>query len=147
MVKGLAELMYQDVSEDKWDQTNLTREKLNYSNESLYLVNEYVNRLKGTDLLNKNVNTFSIRIGAYIGEVIRKNINDDYHWYEYTTVEHLIPKAHNFNDYIKTQQVIYSKKNNRMIVPMYEVYNYFLGNFEYKDLYSYVTEMIEQNSS
>lgn len=42
----------------------------------------YVERLmnteKGIELLNKHFDNFVVRIGAYIGEVIKRNINQDF---------------------------------------------------------------------
>jgi hypothetical protein len=44
--KFMAELLYEDVSSEKWDQANLTKDNLNLSIESVRLVDEYADRLK-----------------------------------------------------------------------------------------------------
>jgi len=38
------------------------------------------------ELLKNHFENVVIRIGAYIGEVIKTNINQDYKWYEYDSV-------------------------------------------------------------
>ncbi|WP_260398278.1 hypothetical protein [Peribacillus simplex] len=48
-IKFMAELLYEDVSSEKWDQANLTKDNLNLSIESVRLVDEYADRLMHTD--------------------------------------------------------------------------------------------------
>ncbi|WP_052245809.1 hypothetical protein [Sporosarcina sp. ZBG7A] len=146
VVKSLSTLMYRDVSTNQWDQINLTKENLDYSIESLSIIDEYIEKVKGTELIKKNLNTFSIRIGAYVGEVIRRKLGKDYNWYDYQTIEHLIPNAQDFYDYIKSQQVLYSKKDKQFIIPMYEVYDCFQGNSQYTNINSYVVEKVNNQS-
>ncbi|MDR7080500.1 hypothetical protein J2Y03_005587 [Neobacillus niacini] len=77
-LKGIAKLMYQDVSDDSWDKENLTKSNLDFTIESVRYIDMYTKRLMntefGTELLNKYFDNLVIRIGAYIGEVIKNNI-------------------------------------------------------------------------
>jgi hypothetical protein len=43
--RGLAKLMFQDVSDDSWDQRNLTKENLDFSLNSLDYMNQYIDNL------------------------------------------------------------------------------------------------------
>lgn len=89
-LRGMAALMYRDVSEDVWDKENLTKRNLDFSIESIRFIDLYAKRLmdteKGVDLLNKHFDNIVLRIGAYTGEVIKNNIKQDFKWYEFESV-------------------------------------------------------------
>lgn len=91
-LKGIAKLMYQDVSDDNWNQENLTKRNLDFTIESIRYIDAYTKRLgttqMGRELLKNHFDNFVVRIGAYIGEVIKRNIYQDYKWYEYDSVYH-----------------------------------------------------------
>ena len=55
------------------------------------------------ELLKNHFENFVIRIGAYIGEVIKTNINQDYKWYEYDSVYHFSSALDEVNSGIKTR--------------------------------------------
>jgi hypothetical protein len=73
--RGLAKLMFQDVSDDSWDQRNLTKENLDFSLNSLDYMNQYIDNLlnpkRGQELLEKHFSNFVTRIGAYLGKSSR----------------------------------------------------------------------------
>ncbi|WP_260357620.1 hypothetical protein [Peribacillus frigoritolerans] len=87
-----------------------------------------------------------IRIGAYIGEIIKRNINQDFKWYEYDSVYHFSSALDGVHRGIKTATVLYSKKRDRVIVPLTVVAQYLEGNSTYTDFLKYVEETIKQNS-
>ena len=70
-LKGIAKLMYQDVSDDSWDKENLTKRNLDFTIESIRYIDLYAKRLINTDfgtkLLNNHFDNFVVRIGAYMG--------------------------------------------------------------------------------
>ncbi|MCM3617656.1 hypothetical protein M3936_08690 [Sutcliffiella horikoshii] len=78
-LQGIAKLMYQDVSDDSWDKENLTKRNLNFTIESVRYIDTYAKRLMntafGNKLLSMHFENLSKRIGAYVGEVIKNNIN------------------------------------------------------------------------
>ncbi|MFJ7854954.1 hypothetical protein ACIQX3_19595 [Peribacillus frigoritolerans] len=43
-LKGIAKLMYQDVSVDTWDQENLTKRNLDFTIESIRYIDAYTKR-------------------------------------------------------------------------------------------------------
>lgn len=111
-LKGIAKFMYLDVSEDSWDQENLTKRNLDFTVESVRYIDGYLYRLlnteHGTELLDKHFDNFMVRIGAYIGEVIKNNIKQDFYWYESGSVRKY---SSNFDGIYNTSQtVLYSKK-------------------------------------
>lgn len=113
-LKGMATLMYEDVSNDPWDQENLTKRNLDYTIESIRYIDQYTNRLMttemGTSLLDDHFDNFVLRIGAYIGEVLKRNMNQDITWYEFNSVYHYSSKLDDVQREIKEEAVLYSKK-------------------------------------
>ena len=57
----------------------------------LIVCKRLINTDFGTELLNKHFDNFVVRIGAYIGEVIKNNINQDFYWYESNSVRNYSP--------------------------------------------------------
>ncbi|MBO1511374.1 hypothetical protein [Metabacillus bambusae] len=150
-LNGIAKLMYQDVSDDSWDKENLTKRNLDFTIESVRYIDIYTKRLMNTEfgieLLNKHFDNFVVRIGAYIGEVIKSNIKHDFYWYESDSVHNYSP---NLDDRVysntKTQSVLYSKKWDIVILPLDVVSQFLKGNSPYSNFLIYVEETIRQNS-
>ncbi|UYZ21174.1 hypothetical protein [Mesobacillus jeotgali] len=149
-LKGIAKLMYQDVSNDSWDKENLTKRNLDFTIESVRYIDMYTKRLMGTEfgteLLSKHFDVLVLRIGAYVGEVIKSNINQDYYWYKSDSVENYSPNLNELHSVNKTQSVLYSKKKDIVILPLSKVSKLLKGNCQYSSLLTYVEEMIKQNS-
>jgi hypothetical protein len=61
-LKGIAKLMYQDVSVDTWDQENLTKRNLDFTIESIRYIDAYTKRLSttqmGRELLKNHFDNF-----------------------------------------------------------------------------------------
>lgn len=149
-LKGIAKLMYQDVSNDSWDKENLTKRNLDFTIESVRYIDMYTKRLMntefGTELLNKHFDNLVVRTGAYIGEVIKNNIKQDFYWYESDSVYNYSPKLDGVFNNTKTQSVLYSKKRDIVILPLNVVSQFLKGNSSYSDFLTYVEETIKQNA-
>ncbi|MEA0563447.1 hypothetical protein [Lysinibacillus irui] len=147
-LKGIAKLMYQDVSDDSWDKDNLTKRNLDFTIESVRYIDIYVKRLMntefGTELLSKHFDSLVDRIGAYIGEVIKNNINQDFYWFEFDSVRNYSPNSEFSNN--STKSVLYSKKKNMVILPLNVVSEFLKGRSPYSNLLTYVEEIIKQNT-
>ncbi|MFO1441854.1 hypothetical protein KDN24_01155 [Bacillus sp. Bva_UNVM-123] len=147
-LKGIAKLMYQDVSDDSWDKENHTKRNLDFTIESVRYVDIYVKRLMntefGTELLNKHFDNLVNRIGAYIGEVIKNNINQDFYWFESDSVRNYSPNL-KFNNN-NSKSVLYSKKKDMVILPLNVVSEFLKGSSPYSNLLTYVEETIKQNN-
>lgn len=149
-LKGIAKLMYQDVSNDTWDQENLTKRNLDLTIESIRYIDNYTKRLMTTEmgksLLHNHFDNFVNRIGAYIGEVIKNNINQDHKWYTFDSVYHYSSNLDNVQSEIKEEVVLYSIKNDIVLLPLSEVAQFLKGNSSYTNFLTYVEEIIKQNS-
>ncbi|RIW37412.1 hypothetical protein D3H55_05090 [Bacillus salacetis] len=145
-LKGRARLMYEDVSKDPWDQENLTKRNLDYSLESLRIVDAYIMRLKNreydSDLLYDHFQNFVSRIGAYTGEVIKRRLDRDFQWYEAQSVI-----RHTSNHAVKglereSETVLYSKAMDEVISPLSTVSQFLKGDSYYKSLLAFVEDMV-----
>jgi hypothetical protein len=148
-LRGIAKLMYQDVSDDSWDKENLTKRNLDFTFESVRYIDMYTKRLMntefGTELINKHFDNLVVRIGAYIGEVIKNHVKQDFFWYESDSVHNY---SHNLDGVFrntKTQSVLYSKKRDIVIEPLNMVSEFLKGNCPYSNFLTYVEETIKQN--
>ncbi|WP_409250700.1 hypothetical protein V1502_11030 [Bacillus sp. SCS-153A] len=143
-LKGIAKLMYEDVSSDAWDQEYLTKRNLDFSIESVRLIDRYVKRLLDveydTDLLDQYYDHFIMRLGAYIGEVIRRELNEDFYWYESHSVHKFSPDLDKADDGMGT--VLYSRKRNELISPLNAVSQFLKGNPSYTSLLSYTEKTV-----
>lgn len=97
-----------------------------------------------TELLSKHFDNLVDRIGAYIGEVIKNNINQDFYWFESDSVRNYSPNLEFSNN--STKSVLYSKKMNKVILPMNVVSEFLKGRSPYSNLLTYVEEIIKQNT-
>ncbi|QUW20451.1 hypothetical protein JSQ81_11315 [Sporosarcina sp. Marseille-Q4063] len=145
-LKGSAKLMYKDVSKDAWDQENLTKENLDFTIDSIRYIDLYAKKLMTTDaeLLNKHYDNFVDRIGAYIGEVIKRNIEQDFHWYEFDSVYNHSSNLYEITRNKKGWTLLYSKKSDEVIMPLLVVAEFFEGDSTYPDFLGYVEKVIHE---
>ncbi|WP_025025774.1 hypothetical protein [Caldalkalibacillus mannanilyticus] len=149
-LKGIAKLMYDDVSDDAWDQENLTKRNLDFTIESIRYIDLYVNRLltteQGQALLNEHFDHLVSRIGAYIGEVIKSKIQEDFCWYEFHSVyQHSSNLAEEYR-HTSPYTLLYSKKRDVVLSPLSEVAQFLQGKSDYPDFLAFVEHMVKQHS-
>ncbi|MBM7663653.1 hypothetical protein JOC25_000109 [Solibacillus kalamii] len=146
-LKYMAELLSKDVSPDQWDQHNLTKANLDYSLDSVRLVNEYADRLIQTEfgqqLLKEHADNFTTRIGVYLGEVIKNHKAGKYRWFDFNSIKKNTVHLNHYVLSVKDESVLYSKKMDTVLCPIYEVKQYFEGNSNYDNFMAYVEEAIE----
>lgn len=149
-LQGIAKLMYQDVSDDSWDKENLTKRNLDFTIESVRYIDMYTKRLmnleSGAELLNKHFDNFVVRIGAYLGEVIKINLKQDFYWYEFESVYNYSNKLDGVYSSIKSPSVLFSKKRDIVILPLNVVSEFLNGNSSYTNFLTYAEKMIRENS-
>ena len=147
-LRGIAALMYEDVSSNPWDQENLTKRKLDFTVESVRTVDLYSQRLMTTEdglkLMNQYFDNFVVRIGAYLGEVVRSSIYDnDFQWYEFNSVNSYSSKLNENDRRPETDTVLYSKKRDIVLFPIADAELFLEGKSTYPTLLKYVEETIK----
>jgi hypothetical protein len=97
-------------------------------------------------LNSRHFDNLAERIGAYIGEVIKNSINQDFYWYESDSVRNYSSNLNEEFSNSKIQGVHYSKKRDMVILPLDVVSQFLKGNSPYSNLLSYVEETIKHNT-
>lgn len=146
-LRGMATLLFEDVSNDPWDQENLTKRKLDFTVESVRTIDLYSKRLMTTEdqLLNQYFDNFVVRIGAYLGEVIKTSMYDnDFQWYEFNSVHSHSSKLNESDRRSGTDTVLYSKKRYIVLFPLSEAELFLKGNSPYPTLLNYVEETLKR---
>ncbi|NAR67127.1 hypothetical protein [Acinetobacter haemolyticus] len=102
-LSDLADMFYSEKNDPVYQFETLNPKKLDYSIESLKLIDTYLSDLRKTNLDqisdDQRFKTI-LRTGAYVGEVIRKNDkNRKWYWVDYETAKEINPdffkeKAH-----------------------------------------------------
>jgi hypothetical protein len=95
-----------------------------YSLDSLKYIEDYLNSLRDSKELEGNYNLIVLRVGAYLGEVIRNNSNKDYHWYDFETGTKLQPIISDYGKSIATSAVLHSSKSGDTTFPINKVCKY-----------------------
>jgi hypothetical protein len=141
-LKGVSQLIFEDVSKEEWDIKYLTSTNLDYTIDSLQLIDQYAKKLKGSDLLNQYFDILVSRIGSYLGEVIKRNSKGDFHWYNLKVIENKFPSLKEYSKSMKQNEILYSEKLNIVVLPMYEASIFLKGTSKYKDLTTYAKTVI-----
>ena len=146
--KYSAKLLFEDVSSDKWDKDNLTKANLDFSIDSVRLVNEYADRLIQTEfgqqLLKEHHDNLITRIGAYLGEVIKHHKDGKYRWYDFNSIRENTLHLDKYSISVQDESVLYSKKIDDVLCPIYEVKQYFDGKSKYTNFLKYVEVAIKE---
>ena len=146
--KYSAEMLFKDVSSEKWDKDNLTKANLDFSIDSVRLVNEYADRLIQTEfgqqLLKEHHDNLITRIGAYVGEVIKHHKDGQYRWFDFNSIRENTVHLNNYSISVQDESVLYSKKMDNVLCPIYEVKQYFDGKSKYSNFLEYVEVTIKK---
>lgn len=96
----------------------------NYSLASLKFIDNYLDTIRGSKELELNYNRIVLRVGAYVGEVIKKNSKKDYHWYDFKTASILRPSIKDWKEQIETAAVLHSMETGETTFPINKVCKY-----------------------
>ena len=145
--KFSAELLFKDVSSDQWDKDNLTKDNLDFSIDSVRLVNEYADRLIHTEfgqqLLKDHPDNFITRIGAYLGEVIKNHKMGQYRWFDFHSIKENTVHLNDYKNSVEDEAVLYSKEMDKVLCPIYEAKQYMDGKSTSDNLLTYVEDAIK----
>jgi|GEM_PF-1409553 len=73
----------------------LNSSKLDFSEESLVIIDQYLAVMRQKNLEGESLMKFVFRCGAYVGEVVRRNAKDsEYHWIDFPTAAKLDKDKH-----------------------------------------------------
>jgi hypothetical protein len=89
----------------------LDASQLNFSVESLASVDKHLEMMRKKNLAGQSLIKFVLRCGAYVGEVIRRNIKGkEYHWLDYENAAKLDKNIAGFGKNIGTIGILWDGK-------------------------------------
>lgn len=109
--------------------------------DSLKLIDDYLESIREENELEEIYNSLVLRLGAYVGEVIKSNSKKDYHWYDFKTAKKLQPSIKDWEEQIGTAAILHSAETGEMTFPINKVCK-FIDNGSVDSLYSYAKIMI-----
>jgi hypothetical protein len=101
-----------DERRDLFGYQFLDRKKLDYSLDSLRHIDEFLEQIRQNPGIEKAWSDVVVRVGAYLGEVIRRNsTNHAWYWIDFESAKSLDPTAcEAFGEGIGMTAVLYSGK-------------------------------------
>lgn len=103
---------------------------LDFSVESLGVVDQHLEVMRQTNLVEKALISFVLRCGAYLGEVIRRNAKDkQYHWLDYEEGAKLDKTVAGFGKNLATAAVLWDGKGG-FTFPLGKVIKYLQNGSE-----------------
>ncbi len=122
----------------------LRPKKLDYSLKSLKHLDDYLDEIRKTKEVEQDWNKTVLRVGAYVGEVIRRSdAKGRWHWVDHDTAVQLDPKGwKNFEKSIFTAAVLY-QGGQSFCFPIGKVYK-FLENGREDSVRAFARVMIDK---
>ena len=119
--------------------------KLDFSIESLGVVDEHLEVMRKKDLAGQQLATFVLRCGAYVGEVIRRNSKDKkYHWLDFEEAAKLDKVVASFGKSLASAAVLWDGKAG-FTFPFNKVVKYLQNGSE--DSVKFFAQVIISNPS
>ncbi|WP_121975670.1 hypothetical protein [Acinetobacter stercoris] len=148
-LSDLAHMFYSEKKDPVYKFNTLNPKKLDYSIESLKLIDTYLSNVRMNDLnlISDNLKFKTIlRTGAYVGETIRKNDKKrTWYWVDYETAKEINPKLFKNLEYSIAIAAVLTDGEN-FIFPLNKVVK-FLQNGEEDSVFFYAETTIQLKNS
>ena len=125
-IEGLSTLLFDTVVSEDNDLITpgadfFKPEQMNYSLESIKVLEKYLISLKHDELNDEDYMCVVLRTGAYLGEVIRRNSkNEEWHWVDHETALTLDPSLAEFGKQLGFVANLYCAEGD-LIFPLAKV--------------------------
>lgn len=116
--------------------------RLDFSVESLGLVDDYLEKMRAQTLDEEEVFKLVLRCGAYVGEVILRNSSKAYHWLEYNEALKVCKAIGDFGESTATIVVLWDS-NGGLTFPLGKVLK-FLENGREDSLQFFAKAIVEE---
>ncbi|MGD7007081.1 hypothetical protein [Metabacillus sp. 84] len=126
----ISQLLFNDPTAPMPSQALLQSSLYDYTIESLILIEHYLDSINGSRELAADYSRVILRIGAYTGEVIRRNAEREYHWYDYKEAIQLQPILGIWGEQIDTKAVLYCSAADHTVLPLQKVGKYLENGIE-----------------
>lgn len=123
-LKGVSLLLIHDDENPTFRKELLNEDLLDYSLESLSEIEKYIKKTSLEYGFYKKYNTTVLRLGAYLGQVIKQVQNSDFHWYDYETISEEFKTLKSYGNKFETAAILYSLKSNNIYLPIAKIINF-----------------------
>jgi hypothetical protein len=126
-MESLAVMFYDAPQDPTPDVQALSKEKLDFSIESLSHVEEYLDVVRKQKHTGKPLHILVLRAGGYVGEVIRRHAKHKrWHWLDYAEAGKLDPDIVPLGKTIHTAAILWDAKKGggRFVFPLGKVMKY-----------------------
>jgi hypothetical protein len=144
-LQDLSVMLYDAPRDPTPDVQILSREKLDFSIESLSHVEQYLDHVQNHSYDRKQTITLVLRTGAYVGEVIRRHAKSkQWHWLAYAEAIKLSPDIAKLGKDLHTSAVLWDSKHE-FSFPLGKIIKY-LRNGEEDDVKFYAQVLTNEGA-
>jgi hypothetical protein len=119
----LSVMLWQDDSKPTFRRETLDPEKFDFSLESLKHLDEYLEMVYQDQPDDETLMPIALRGGAYLGEVIKKHSEQNYHWYDFEQASKLSPMVKELGMSLGTAAVLAVDREN-LCFPIAKIMKY-----------------------
>lgn len=122
---GLSQMFLHNPPDPTPGSESLDPARFDYSIESLGAMDEHLEQMRAREFSGRQWQSFILRAGAYVGEVIRRNTPPpkQWHWLDYKQAAELQPTVTSFGRSIGTAAALWDGKDG-IIFPLAKVEKY-----------------------
>jgi hypothetical protein len=116
----------------------LQPELLDFSHDSLHHLDDFVHTLHQEMIPSEELTRMSLRMGAYVGEVIRLNCTEmEFHWLDYQDAANKSAAVNAAGMSVQVAAVLWAEDADRMCFPIAKVCKYLEDRQPDESLYAY----------
>lgn len=102
----------------------INKKQLDYSLDSLKVLDEYLEIIrKDKKILEKDLMIIILRVGAYLGETIKRNSSVEMHWQDYNSVLKINTNLSTFENNLLVSAILVGP-DKELIFPLAKVHKY-----------------------
>jgi hypothetical protein len=143
-LEELSQMFFMELPDDPTPGLELLdASRLDYTVESLAHVDDYLEAMRKRKLEDEDYGKVVLRAGAYVGEVVRRNVpNKEYHWLDYKGAVKINDMVKDFGEDLGTAAVLWNGEDG-LTFPLGKIMKY-LENGSEDSVQFFAKVMIDQ---
>lgn len=110
----LSRMLWEEELNPTYKKNLLSTENLDFSVDSLKSIDEYLEMVHAEQPCDEELLKIGLRVGAYVGEVIRKNSSVSYNWLDFDEAAKINKLVVELELHLATSAVLWSEPDNVM---------------------------------
>ena len=141
----LSQMLFLFEEDPTLERDFLLNANLEFSLESLKKIDDYLEKIKSHPEFENNYSKIVLRVGAYVGQVIKLNSKKNFHWYDFENSIKINRELEQFGESIATVALLIDKDNDETLFPLAKVCK-FLENGREDSVYFFAQVAIDEKS-